>query len=304
MKGQAQIQIHASSGTYDSILSGTPIYYQYSWDDPLEEVRDSFKLFKSIKAFGSAWDSAIVSEGSLYFISHNNPKALLIVDGTGWDLIDKGWEDTINYPNLSPVIISSTNDEVEWRNFGFTNELDSLDALPSTGNLKIKINFLNVVDLIYGDFAIVRPDLCFEGFGSLHPSITYKDSNGFYAQWFIFGNPADPTLDTISNQAFDHLPVIGQKISLDFTDIASIIKLRAPQMTVSPNPVVSTLNITGAIDFAGKNYHIIGFDGRIVDQGKIELNKIDTERLKHGNYILKIQSESQFYYARFLKVDK
>ena len=214
----AQIKLNSVKGSFDTLKAGKIIYYQYAWDQPLDEDYPiTLKLPKSLKAFETVWDSMRVSEGSVILISSKNYGAKLIVEGIGWDIIDKGWvNDTLGLTNISPITVSLNGNEVEWLDFGFSNELDTLNKLPSNGSMKISIDSNNKINLIYGDFAIVRPDLCFEGFGSLHPSITYIDSNKIYKSWYLSGNPLVPIIDTFSKVAFDNLPQIGQKIILDF----------------------------------------------------------------------------------------
>ena len=285
-------------------MAGTPIYYQYAWDDPLDEDYPVvLKLPKSVKAFESIWDSMYVSDGSVFLTSTTNRKAFIILDATGWDLIDKGYEDTVNYPNISQITVSPTGNEVEWLNFGFYNELDGLGALPSAGSIKISIDSANKVNFIYGDFSIVRPDLCFEGFGSLRPSITYVDTASGYTTWFIYGDPTAPTIDTLSDTAFANLPAIGQKLTLDFNKTNFIKRIDNLNISVSPNPAVNILNIDIIKDIEGGLFQIFSLDGRILSKGKLANNLINIEQLKSGNYILKVQSNGKIYYSRFIKTD-
>jgi hypothetical protein len=225
------------------------------------------------------------------------------LDATGWDLIDKGYEDTVNYPNISQITVSPTGNEVEWLNFGFYNELDGLGALPSAGSIKISIDSANKVNFIYGDFSIVRPDLCFEGFGSLRPSITYVDTASGYTTWFIYGDPTAPTIDTLSDTAFANLPAIGQKLTLDFNKTNFIKRIDNLNISVSPNPAVNILNIDIIKDIEGGLFQIFSLDGRILSKGKLANNLINIEQLKSGNYILKVQSNGKIYYSRFIKTD-
>ena len=151
---------------------------------------------------------------------------------------------------------------------------------------------------------MVRPDLCFEGLGSLHPSVTYFDSSKGYTTWFIHGNPAAPVIDTFSKIAFDNLPLLGQKITLDFNKTNFIKRIAKLNISVSPNPVADLLTIGGLLNFSGSTYQIISMDGRTVFKGKMEENQIRVEQLKTGNYILKIQNKGQIYFARFIKTDQ
>ncbi len=297
----AQISISSTPGTFDTLSSGKLIYYQYAWDDPLDEdYPEVIKLAKPIKAFETSWDSMAVSDGSIYLLSSTNLSAVLIIDATGWDLVDRGYEDTINFPNISPITVATNEQEIEWMNFGFYNEIDILYKAISNGSVKISVDTLNNVHLIYGDFAIVNPDLCFEGFGSLRPSITYVDSIG-YSTWFIYGNPASPSLDTLSDTAFANLPNIGQKISLNFNKTNGIRKISPSKIKISPNPVDNMLHISGSKDFSGGNFQIIALDGRGVVKGKLLSNDINVEGLKTGHYILKIMKSNQLFMARFIK---
>lgn len=301
---QAQIKVSSAAGIFDTLMAGTPIYYQYAWDDPLDEDYPVvLKLPKSVKAFESIWDSMYVSDGSVFLTSTTNRKAFIILDATGWDLIDKGYEDTVNYPNISQITVSPTGNEVEWLNFGFYNELDGLGALPSAGSIKISIDSANKVNFIYGDFSIVRPDLCFEGFGSLRPSITYVDTASGYTTWFIYGDPTAPTIDTLSDTAFANLPAIGQKLTLDFNKTNFIKRIDNLNISVSPNPAVNILNIDIIKDIEGGLFQIFSLDGRILSKGKLANNLINIEQLKSGNYILKVQSNGKIYYSRFIKTD-
>jgi hypothetical protein len=301
---QAQIKVSSAAGIFDTLMAGTPIYYQYAWDDPLDEDYPVvLKLPKSVKAFESIWDSMYVSDGSVFLTSTTNRKAFIILDATGWDLIDKGYEDTVNYPNISQITVSPTRNEVEWLNFGFYNELDGLGALPSAVSIKISIDSANKVNFIYGDFSIVRPDLCFEGFGSLRPSITYVDTASGYTTWFIYGDPTAPTIDTLSDTAFANLPAIGQKLTLDFNKTNFIKRIDNLNISVSPNPAVNILNIDIIKDIEGGLFQIFSLDGRILSKGKLANNLINIEQLKSGNYILKVQSNGKIYYSRFIKTD-
>jgi len=297
----SQIKISSAKTSYDSILFGTPVYYQYSWDDPLYEERDSFKLTSSFKAFEILWDSMIISEGSVVLVSAAEPEAMLILDATGWDLIDKGWMDTVNYPNLSPIIALPDENEVEWRGFGFARELDTLGQLPSTGNVKIKIGATNNADFIYGDFSMIRPDLCFEGFGGLRPSITFMNKGEIH-DWLIYGDPANPVLDsTIIDTAFNQLPQPGQTISINFSKTNFIKRAKNPEVKIYPNPVADILNLKGA-EFNGANYRILSLDGKIIETGLMDSNQLDVKKLQSGNYILFLQINSQLYGFRMLKL--
>jgi len=303
VNSRSQITVTSSPGTYDSLFSGIPMYYQHSWDEPLEEIRDTFKLPAALFAFNRYWQSAMVSDGSFHLISASDPKATLIIDATGWDLMDKGYEDTINYPNISPVMLAATNDEVEWRNFGFAREMDSIGILPSYGSVKIKYVAFNKFQLIYGDFGVIRPDLCFEGFGSIRPSITFIDSNNTTHTWFIYGDPENPSIDSlITDSAFDHLPPFGQHITIDLNTTKSIKRSPNTGIKVFPNPATDFINIEGAFNFIGRKYRIISVDGRIVGEGKLETKTVDINALHPGTYILSIQDEGRNYVARFVKL--
>ncbi len=305
MVGQAQIKVSSAAGTFDTLISGTLINYQFAWDDPKDELYPvRLKLIKPLKAFETFWDSMLVSDGSLYFSSSAKPNSLLIVEATGWDIIDRGFEsDTLGLNNISQITVAPKGNEVEWMNFGFVRELDTLGSLPSNGSVKIAVDTLNNVSIIYGDFFMVRPDLCFEGLGSLHPSVTYFDSASGYRTWFIYGNPAAPTIDTFSKIAFNNLPLLGQKITLDFNKTNFIKRIVKFKISVSPNPVADVLAIGGSHDFSGASYQIISMDGRTISKGKMEANQLNVQQLKTGNYILKIQNKGEIYYSRFIKAD-
>ena len=192
-------------------------------------------------------------------------------------------------------------DRVEWRSFGFARELVAIGELPSSGSVQIKINASNTVDIIFGDFAIARPDLCFEGFGSLRPSVSYFDEKDSIYTWFIYGDPKAPSIDTLSDTAFANLPVLGQKITLDFNKTNFIRKVSKLSVSVFPNPVAYNLTIHGLKDVSGSSFQIISMDGRTLSKGKLEKDQVNVEHLKTGNYILKLQYRGQVYYARFIK---
>jgi len=299
----SQIQVTSSPGIYDSLFSGIPMYYQHSWDEPLEEIRDTFRLPLALNAFNIQWDSAVVSDGSLFLTSHSRPKATLIIDATGWDLMDKGYEDTINYPNISPVMLADTRDEVEWRNFGFAREMDSIGILPSYGSVKIRYAPFNKFQLIYGDFGVIRPDLCFEGFGSLRPSITFIDTNNTTHTWFIYGDPENPSIDSlITDSAFDHLPPFGQHITINLNTTKSIKKGVNPGIKLFPNPAVQGINIEGTANYIGKTYRIITSDGRVVKEGTLITQYIDVAAFDPGTYVLSVQGDQGLSVARFIKL--
>ncbi|MCB9252667.1 MAG: T9SS type A sorting domain-containing protein [Flavobacteriales bacterium] len=299
---KAQFILNSQSGTYDSIVSGEEIYYQYSWDEPLEEIDDTFKIGKKLKAFGHEWDSARVSDGSLFLRSSENSEITLILDATGWDLMDKGWVDTINYPNLSPVWISDNMEEVEWRRFGFANELDSLFELPSTGSVKIKFLDANKVEFIYGEFAMIRPDLCFEGFGSLRPGITYIDENSTIHTWFMYGDPEGPSIDSVSlDTAFDHLPPTGQHISIDFGNTNSIFAKAKPSLKLYPNPAVHNVFVSVAGISMDADFNITTFEGRTVKSGKYTYDGVQVSDLKPGYYVFNLHNKGYTYRTKFVK---
>lgn len=302
---QAQIKVTSVASNYDTIFGGTPIYYQYAWDDPLDEDYPvTFKLAKSLKAFETLWDSALVSDGELFLTSSTDTSKLLIIDGIGWELIDKGYEnDSLGLNNVSPIKISDSMDRVEWRSFCFYNEYDSTLQLPSSGSLQIKVNGDNTVDLIFGDFAIVHPDLCFEGFGSLHPSVTYKDEKDSFNTWFIYGDPTAPTIDTLSDTAFANLPALGQKITLNFNKTNFIKRIANSAISVYPNPAIDVLNINGVTNIEGGHFQIFSIEGKTMNKGKITNNQINIEQLKTGNYVLKVQSKGRVFYTKFIKID-
>ena len=302
---QAQIKVSSVASTYDTIFGGTSLYYQYAWDDPLDEdYPEIFKLSKPLKAFQTIWDSAIVSDGSLNLVSSVNHDRLLIIDGTGCDLIDKGYEnDSLGLNNVSPVKISDSMDRVEWRSFGFAGEMDSTWQFPSSGSLQIKVNAMNTVDMVFGDFAIVYPHLCFKGLGSLRPTVTYFDDNDSIYTWFIYGDPTAPSIDTLSDTAFANLPVLGQKITLDFNKTNFIKRVSKLSVFVSPNPVANKLTIHGLKNISGSSFQIISMDGRTVSKGRPDNDQINVGNLKTGNYILKLQNNGQVYYARFIRSD-
>lgn len=297
---RAQISVTSRPGSYDSIFVGTKVYYQHSWDEPLEEIRDSFKLLTPLEAMGMFWDSMLVSDGSVWLTSSQNDDAALIIDATGWDLMDKGYADTINYPNLSPVMVSAVNDAVEWRDFGFAREWDTLKQMQSYGNVIIKQSNSGQMDLIYGDFGMVRPDLCFEGFGSLRPVITFIDSNRQKHTWYLFGDPEDPALDsTVKDSAFDHLPEYGRRISLHFAKTASVQKKKSPVSRVYPNPASEVIYLS-EINPNGSAYRIYGTDGRLLQAGNATGKSISVSFLPQGCYILQWELNQQIFVSRFL----
>ena len=296
----SQFSVKSTSGVYDSILTGIPYYYQYSWDDPLDEIRDTFKLTNPFRAFNITWDSALISDGSLMMISSSRKNASLIVDATGWDLIDKGWEDTINYPNLSPVMLDEASNTVEWRNFGFVPELDTLGALPSTGNVKIRINNNKTVDFIYGDFAMVRPDLCFEGFGGLRPSVTFLLDSNLYS-WILFGDPTAPVFDsTYADTAFNKLPPMGQVISVDFGKTSAVNDILRQGLHLYPNPAKDMVHIAGK-NLEGFEIIMYSTGGSVVYKGKIENSSFSCDSLPEGIYYVKIFKGNEGYYSRLWK---
>jgi hypothetical protein len=175
--------------------------------------------------------------------------------------------------------------------------------LPSSGSLQIKVNGDNTVDLIFGDFAIVHPDLCFEGFGSLRPSVTYKDEKDSFNTWFIYGDPTAPTIDTLSDTAFSNLPIIGQKITLNFNKTNFIKRIANSAILVYPNPAIDVLNINGVTNIEDGHFQIFSMEGRTINKGKITNNQINIEQLKTGNYVLKVQSNGRVFYSKFIKID-
>lgn len=299
---QAQIKVSSSGGTYDSITSGTPIYYQFSWDDPLDEFPEYLKLPKIFKAFETPFDTFGVGDGFLLFTAAGNAN-LLYVDASGWDLADKGNVDTLSYPNWSPVMVGADGDEVEWRRFGFYEEYDSLHEMPSTGTLKMKVDG-NSVHMIYGDFAMVRPDLAFEGFGSLHPAVTLIDANDSFSTWFIYGNPENPSIsDQVLDSAFDHLPPIGQDIKLDFSKTNSLAKVAKMKLGMSPNPTKDVVYFTGGKDYSGSRFQIITMDGKTAKQGVLEQNQISIGDLPTGTYVIRLSGSQGVMFGKLIKTD-
>lgn len=297
----SQIKVTSSLQTYDSILSGDLIYYQFSWDDPIDEIAEFFPLAKQLNAFDTRWDTIAVSDGSLFFKSSKKLNSLLFIDGTGWDLMDKGYTDTINYPNISPIMVSPEWNAVEWRGFGFANEIYDTDTLESTGNLIIKVDSNNKVHITFGDFSIARPDLCFEGFGGLRPSISYFDENDSAYTWFIYGDPNSPAIDTLSDTAFSALPDIGRTLTLDFAKTNFVVKQKLSKVKVYPNPAAEKLSVSGVAN-SHFDYSIISFSGKTIKKGSSTVETIEISDLKPGNYIIKIKDNNSVYYSKFIKL--
>ena len=301
IQGFSQIKVSSSLQSYDSILDGELIYYQFSWDDPIDEYAEIFPLKKPLKAFENIWDTMAVSDGLIVLKSSKNNNKFLMIDASGWDLMDKGYTDTVNYPNISPIIISNDSSAIEWRGFGFANELYELDSLPSTGNIILTLESNNKINITYGDFVIERPDLCFEGFGGLHPSITYIDENDSLTTWFIFGDPKSPSIDTLSDTAFISLPEIGQTISIDFNKTNYISRKNISKINVFPNPATENIKISG-LSGSLFSYSIISINGKVVRKGILENNIIEINDLKQGNYIIKINDNKSVYFSKFIKI--
>ncbi|MCC6722705.1 MAG: T9SS type A sorting domain-containing protein [Bacteroidia bacterium] len=299
--GFSQIKVSSDMQAYDSINNGNLIYYQFSWDDPIDELPEIFPLKNTFKAFETIWDTMVVSDGLIVFGSSKKLNSYLIVDATSWDLIDKGYTDTVNYPNISPIIVSSDTTAIEWRGFGFTNELDSLDSLPSTGNVIMKINSNNRINITYGDFIIERPDLCFEGFGGLRPSVNYIDENDSIFSWFVFGDPKAPSIDTTSDTAFASLPEIGRTITIDFNKTNFIKSKKSVKISVYPNPAFESIKIEG-LKKSDFEYNIIALNGKSVKKGNTLENSINIGDLKSGNYLIKIKENNNIYYSKFIKL--
>ncbi|NUM30903.1 MAG: T9SS type A sorting domain-containing protein [Bacteroidetes bacterium] len=297
----SQIKVSSALQTYDSINNGELIYYQFSWDDPIDDYPEFFPLAKPLKAFETIWDTMVVSDGALFFISSKKSNSLLVVDGIGWDLMDKGHYDTVDFPNISPIIVSPEYNSVEWRGFGFANELFEIDTFESTGNLIIKVDSNNKVHITFGDFTIARPDLCFEDFGGLRPSVTYIDELDNETTWFVFGDPKSPAIDTLSDTAFSALPDIGRTLTFDFSKTNFISKQKISKAKIYPNPASEKLYISG-ISNSQFEFSIISFNGKTVKKGISENNTIDIFDLKTGNYIIKIKDKNTVHYSKFIKI--
>lgn len=302
-QAHSQITVSSANSQYDTIFGGTSIYYQYAWDDPLDEdYPETFKLSKPLKAFNILWDSARVSDGTLRLISSSSTSVYLMIDGTGWDIIDRGWHnDSLGLNNVSPIKISDSMDRVEWRSFGFFGELDSTWQLPSLGSVQIQVKAMNKVDIIFGDFAIVRPDLCFEGFGGLRPRITFSNGVDSAFTWVIFGDPNMPTLGSGKDTALNKLPDLGLKMSLDFNKTNSIKGLNQTYLKFHPNPVKDLLYLEGTQNFANSKYQIFNILGKEITAGELESNSINLENLIAGVYILSLNFHNHRFMVRFIK---
>ena len=72
-------------------------------------------------------------------------------------------------------------------------------------------------------------------------------------------------------------------------------------ISISPNPVQTTLQISSSSPLSGSPYNIFDMNGRIVGAGRLENEHIQVSQLPKGQYVIHIQTERGPYRNKFVK---
>ena len=132
-------------------------------------------------------------------------------------------------------------------------------------------------------------------------------SSNYNYQWYLNGELIDGA------QSQTYFPTEAGNYSVSVTDVSgcstlsdevnvgivSLDSVELNQIAVFPNPVLHEFQIEST---EPGNYQLIQLDGKIVDAGSYEVNqKINTQSLKTGVYILKFTTYSRNFETKLLK---
>lgn len=104
--------------------------------------------------------------------------------------------------------------------------------------------------------------------------LTYSSKENKFKQTYYYNFDIDPSLDIISKTA-------------------------ATSIAIYPNPVIDLITIPASCNYI--SWNITSIDGASIDKGSNSSNKIATDHLKQGLYMLTLTNKDQTWIVKFVK---
>ncbi|MFO7722880.1 MAG: T9SS type A sorting domain-containing protein [Bacteroidales bacterium] len=278
--GQAYTFSH-SSGTYAD-LSGTTTSLNQSlvWDDPEYTVSLPF----SFPYQGKPVSTLYVGDG--YVALNAGWDTIMAVYFS--DLIDRGSMGTASLSPISYKVETSGATQIfklEWKNFGFYDEMDNFSTLNWYGNAQLWLYDNGIWEVHLGPNSILQPMIVF--LGENGPAIGYGDETNNY---WLSGMASNPTLvKNTSTMLFPFLssvPADGTIYTFTPLGIGIQGKTEIAGFSAGPNPVSGALRLELPAPGTIELFDLAGKKLLALNAGEAGQHMVDLSALDSGTYLV------------------
>ncbi|WP_417212923.1 FG-GAP-like repeat-containing protein [Bizionia sp.] len=122
-----------------------------------------------------------------------------------------------------------------------------------------------------------------------------------------FGLGTETTIDNLiiywPSGVVDNIPnpTINQRLCVTEGEALTVQDYELAALTIYPNPVENTLNISAPVSLDGKIATVFDINGKKVLNSKLQTNTLDVSKLQTGFYILRLESEGRVINRKFIK---
>lgn len=278
--------LQTQTGTYTDLTGVTSLNQGQTWDDPDYVVPVGFNF----PFWGRTYSTIYVSDS---YIALNVDYDTIISPFFG-DLIDRGYStgtsvSTIGYKNETVGGVQVL--KIEWKNFGFYNEYDSLGTFDWFGNMQLWLYANGKWEVHIGPNSIPVPGTAFSW--DPGPAIGYGH---LAVNYWLTGSPANPTLSLnttvpLTIPTLSGVPANGTKYIFTPTGIG--LDEHSAQFAVAayPNPVVGQLSMELPASGRIELFDLAGQRVRIVSGLSAGTHMLNLSAMAKGTYMLVFTSD-------------
>jgi hypothetical protein len=263
------------------LTGATSLTQGQTWDDPELTLPFGFNF----PFAGSNYNTIYVMDGAIAM----NANYDTVIAPYMADLIDRG--------HLTGTSVSSINYKaetvggvqvlkVEWKNFGFYDEMDSAGTLDWFGNVQLWLYANGKWEVHIGPNSIAVPYTAF--YGEPGPSIGYGNMTTNY---WLTGNPANPSLVLNSAGPFvipsiGGVPANGTIYSFNLGGTGMDNPAETLPVALYPNPVLGGLSLTLPADGLVELYNLTGQRVMSLPNLTAGTHTADLTPLPNGTYMV------------------
>jgi hypothetical protein len=278
--------VQVQTGTYTDLTGATSLNQGQTWDDPDYILPVGFNF----PFGGKNYSTIYVSDGLIGLnVDYDTVIAHYLAD-----LIDRG---DLTGTSLSPISYKTETIggvqvmKLEWKNFGFYNEMDSAGTLDWYGNVQLWLYANGQWAVHIGPSSIAVPYTAF--FGEPGPSIGYGNLTSNH---WLTGSPTAPTL-TLNTSPFSipsmsGIPASGTIYTFTPAGIGIEKPAEAPAMALYPNPVVGELSLTIPADGMVEMFDMTGQRVMVLTNLAAGNHTADVTSLASGVYAVVFTAEN------------
>lgn len=250
-----------NSTIWDFLHNPTVITNNQVWDDPEFSIPVDFDFYLN----GIQIDSLSFRSGGgaeLEGIDASGQETDMFIIPFGADIIDRGYNTSVASSEISYKLIGSEGShilQIQWKNVGFYNEIDSLGTSTSYTNFQLWLFEANSkIEFIYGPRSIENKPVIFGSFTGPMIGLTNSD---FSTSFLLSGQATNPTL--MNSQAYIvGIPNANAVYTFELKIVGVEENLEKSDLQFSPNPVLNELfvsiDVSSFTNYSMRIYNSIG----------------------------------------------